>query len=88
MNTSVQPACERPLTSDPAVGSTRLLGPPDITSRDLEIEQVERAIANTDIEIRRIEGALEQMRRKQIARHCEVIRQKTLARCPNDKVSE
>jgi hypothetical protein len=65
------------------VSSTPLLGHPDITSRDLEIEQVERAIANTYVEILRVEGVLEQMCRKQIARHCEVIRQKTLARCPN-----
>ena len=41
---------------DPAVHSTGLLGHPEITSRDLEIEQVERAIDATDVEIRRIEG--------------------------------
>jgi hypothetical protein len=39
MNTSVQPACERPLTSDPAVRSTVLLGrrywvtPPDVMAK-------------------------------------------------------
>ena len=55
------------------------------TTRDLEIMQVKRAIAETDAGIIRMETALEAMRKKQIARRCEVARQATRARCANDQ---
>jgi len=53
------------------------------SSRELEIEQVKRAIVKTGAEIRRLEDVLELMRQKQTRRQCEVVRQETLARCSN-----
>lgn len=58
------------------------------TSRELEIEQVKRAIIETDAGIIRMETALAAMRQKQTARHCEIVRQETFARCSNTKVSD
>ena len=57
------------------------------TTRELEIAQVNLAIAETDAGIIRMETALAAMRQKQTARHREVVRQETLARCSNDPSS-
>lgn len=54
-----------------------------LTSRELEIQQVRNALSRTAAEIARVEGVLAQMREKQIARHREIVRQETLARCSN-----
>lgn len=48
------------------------------TSRELEIEQVRMAIARTAAEIVRLEGVLDRMRNRQIARRREIARQMTI----------
>lgn len=57
------------------------------TSRELELEQVRRAIVRADADIWRIESELASMRRKQIRRHREVARQETLAALANNSAN-
>lgn len=58
------------------------------TSRELEIEQVRRRIAEADAELLRITTqVLPGMMEKQSRRRKELERQETLARCSNDKSS-
>jgi hypothetical protein len=59
------------------------------TSRELEIEQVKRRIAEADAELLRITTqVLPGMMEKQTRRRKELERQQTLARCSNTKLSE
>lgn len=62
----------------------------ELSSRELEAQQVRNAINRTDTEIARIEGVLAQMRAKQIARHRELVTQETLMRLKpsNDKLRD
>lgn len=52
----------------------------EASSRELELEQVKRAIVATDASIANLETALANMRRRQIARHREVVMQEMLMR--------
>lgn len=55
------------------------------TTRELEIEQVKRRIAEVDAEIQRITcEVLPGMIKKQTSRRKELERQQSLARCSND----
>lgn len=59
------------------------------TSRELEIEQVRRRIAEADAELLRITTqVLPGMMEKQSRRRKELERQEALARCSNTKLSD
>ena len=56
-------------------------------NRQIENLKIKSAIARTDVEIRRVENVLAQMRSKQTSRHRELARQEAIARCSNTESS-
>lgn len=60
----------------------------EMTTRELEIEQVRRAIEKTNAKIAAFEKLIERMTDKQIARQYEISRQLTLANVVERKMDE
>lgn len=51
----------------------------ELTTAEIELHQLRRAIAKTDADIIRCAADVERMRAKNLRRHIEILRQETIA---------